>query len=363
MRLILVPLCAVLGAWIQATGAPAAPPERPPVRSGLRLPEIRLHDPCIVADQASRTYYLYTTAPVRMTGTGRAGTFAYTSRDLATWEGPHVVFDCPDDTWADATQMAWAPEVNVYQGRYYLFTTLHNPARALETLIPSRPNHMRATVIAVSDSPLGPFTMLKTDEPVTPPEFMTLDGTLHVDRSGKPWMVYAHEWLQKIDGTIEAIPLTDDLAGAAGPPIHLFKGSDAPWLNAQIKPHARGAHYVTDGPQFYRTKTGRLLMLWCSYEKNSFGNDGYVQTIARSTSDELQGPWEQLEPLVGNDSGHGMLFRTFEGQLMLVVHQPFVNARGKLYEIEDTGDTVRVSRYRDDLSGPPLGPLPGQTPR
>ena len=37
---------------------------------------------------------------------------------------------------------------------------------------------------------------------------MTLDGTLYVDRAGKPWMVYAHEWIQKVDGTMEAIPLT-----------------------------------------------------------------------------------------------------------------------------------------------------------
>jgi hypothetical protein len=58
-----------------------------------------------------------------------------------------------------------------------------------------------------------------------------------------------------------------------------------------------------------------------------------------------------------------MLFNTFEGQLMLVVHQPFVNARGKLYEMEDLGDNLRVVRYREDLSGPPLPPQRGQQPR
>jgi len=52
-------------------------------------------------------------------------------------------------------------------------------------------------------------------------------------------------------------------------------------------------------------------MLWSSY-----GKGGYVQTVARSESGKLAGPWEQLEPLLGNDlvrgandSGHGMLFR------------------------------------------------------
>ena len=58
-----------------------------------------------------------------------------------------------------------------------------------------------------------------------------------------------------------------------------------------------------------------------------------------------------------------MLFRSFDGKLMLVLHQPFRNARGKIYEMEDTGDAVRVGKFREDLSGPPMAPLPGQSPR
>lgn len=222
---------------------------------------------------------------------------------------------------------------------------------------------MRATVIAVSDTPEGPFRVLKKNAPLTPANFMTLDGTLYVNPQGKPWMVYAHEWVQKIDGTIEALPLTEDLSDAAGAPLHLFKGSDAPWINAQAVPNERENHYVTDGPELFRTKAGHLLMLWSSYEKNSFGRDGYVETLARSQSGELQGPWEQLPPLVRNDSGHGMLFQTFEGQLMMVVHQPFKDARGKLYEVEDRGDRLEIIKYREDLSGPPLGPQQGQNPQ
>jgi beta-xylosidase len=128
-------------------------------------------------------------------------------------------------------------------------------------------------------------------------------------------------------------------------------------------PNAGENHYVTDGPELFRTKDGHLLMLWSSYERNRFGRDDYVQTLARSKSGELKGPWEQLPPLVRNDSGHGMLFRSFDGKLMLVLHQPFKNARGKIYEMEDLGDTLRVAKYREDLSGPALGPQRGQNPQ
>jgi beta-xylosidase len=338
----------------RGAGADATTPPVP--KSGLRLPEIQLHDPWILADKSTQTYYLYSAASRRITGEGRTGTLYYKSKDLATWEGPFIAFVAPADSWADAGINAWAPEVHFDKGKYYLFTTLHNPKKLLPTTDSTRPNSMRATMIAVSDSPGGPFVLTKKEAPITPPGFMTLDGTLYVDRAGKPWMVYAHEWIQKVDGTMEAIPLNADLSDAIGDPIHLFKASDAPWLNAQMTPSVRTNNYVTDGPELFRTKNGTLLMLWSSYMKNELGRNGYVQTLARSTSGEITGPWEQLPPLIGNDSGHGMLFRSFDGKLMLVLHQPFQNARGKIYEMEDMGNTLRVGRFREDLSGPPLPP-------
>jgi len=158
--------------------------------------------------------------------------------------------------------------------------------------------------------------------------------------------VYAHEWIQKIDGTMEAVPLKPDLSAAAGAPVHLFKASDAPWLNATIKPDARALNYTTDGPELFRTHDDHLLMLWSSYE-----NGSYVQTVARSKTGTLFGPWEQLEPLLKGDSGHGMLFFNFEGQLMMVVHRPFKSARGKLYDMADRGDHLEVVKERQDLDG------------
>lgn len=337
---------------------PEAPIER---RAGLQLAEIPLHDPWIVPDPSTHMYYLYTGASPAMTGRQAGGTFLYKSADLHSWEGPFTVFLIPDDSWADPRLRAWAPEVHPYHGRFYLFTTLHNPQKPLPSLMPTRPQFMRGTVIAASDSLDGPFRMVRKDAPVAPANFMTLDGTLYVDRRGNPWMVYAHEWLQKTDGTIEALPLAPDLSAAAGAPITLFKASDAPWLDSQAVPNPDAAYYVTDGPEMYRTRTGHLLMLWATYEKTAAGNDSYVQAVARSKTGELAGPWEQLPPLVRNDSGHGMLFHAFDGRLMLVLHQPYQNARGKIYEVDDRGDHLQITRYRADLSGPALGPQAGQS--
>lgn len=318
-----------------------------PVKTGMKLGDFNLHDPFILVHQASKTYYLFNSAGGNLTGGKGAGVLAYKSRDLDTWEGPFLVFVVPPGIWANPAHGAWAPEVHEYKGKYYLFVTLHNN----DKLIPQQPppelrpiyqkvnaaHHLRATQICVADSPDGPFKVLGPK--MQPPEdYMTLDGTLFVE-NGTPWMVYAHEWIQVLDGTIEAVPLKPDLAEAAGPPIHLFKASDAPWWQDQEKASNRQRTYVTDGPQFYRTKTGKLLMIWSSYR------DGlYVETLAHSVSGTLRGPWKQGEPLVGEDSGHGMIFKSFDNRLMLILHQPFNRARGKLFEIEDTGDTIRVKR-------------------
>jgi hypothetical protein len=55
--------------------------------------------------------------------------------------------------------------------------------------------------------------------------------------------------------------------------------------------------------------------------------------------------------LVREDSGHGMLFHTFDGELMMILHRPFENARGKPYEMQLLGYELRVLRRRTDLDG------------
>jgi hypothetical protein len=322
----------------------AQPPRQPAYRTGIKLGEIGLHDPWILAHQDSKTYYLYTAGRVSQDGQNRAGVVTYKSKDLETWEGPQTIFAVPDGLWANPAHGAWAPEVHQYRGKFYLFVTLHNNDKLIDQP-EDRPiyngelanRHMRGTQIFVGASPEGPFQPLENG-PAPPEDFMTLDGTLFVE-GDVPYMVYAHEWIQMLDGTMEAVALKPDLSAAVGEPFFLFKASDAPWLQDQQKITKKSRIYVTDGPELYRTKTGKLLMIWSSYR-----DELYVETIAHSITGKLRGPWQQDDVLVGDDSGHGMLFNAFDGRLMLILHQPFRNARGKLFEIEDTGDTLRIKR-------------------
>ena len=314
-------------------------------QGGLTLPDMPLHDPWIVADKASGTYYLYTSKIGRISGEGGVGVMAYTSRNLRNWQKARRVFALPQGIWADAG--GWAPEVHAWRGRYYLFVTVHNDALPL----PGNGNGSgekqirRGTILAVSDSLDGPFTVVHDGEPVVSKDLMTLDGTLFVDTAGQPWMVYAREWIQTRIGTIEAVQL-DDTLKAKGPPILLFKGSDSP----DATPQRETGSVVTDGPELYHTGNGNLVMLW-----SSWGADGYIQTQAVSESGKLEGPWKQLPYMLGKGSGHGMVFSTFDDRRMLIVHRPFKSARGKLYDVDDSGDRIVIVSPRPDLD---LDPAP-----
>ena len=66
--------------------------------------------------------------------------------------------------------------------------------------------------------------------------------------------------------------------------------------------------------------------------------------IAESVTGKIAGPWnQQPEPIYRNDGGHGMLFRTFNGQLCLTLHQPNKSEeRVHIFKVDDLGNTLRL---------------------
>lgn len=278
--------------------------------AGVPTDGVHIRDPFVLADPSDGTYYMY--------GTTRGDGFdVFSSRDLKTWQGPRAIFRRTPDFWGD--QCFWAAECHVYKGKYYLFATVRGAADSL-----------LGTAVFVADSPKGPFREHSKGR-LTPRTWQALDGTLYVDGKGNPWMVFCHEWTQLGDGTVEAVRLSRDLKKTVGKPATLFRASSAPW----VRPHTPG-NYVTDGPFLYRNRKGELLMLW-----SSFGDRGYAIGVARSQSGEVAGPWLQMpEALFARDGGHGMLFRTFDGELLLSIHRPNVppDERPRFFRVEEKAD-------------------------
>jgi len=92
----------------------------------------------------------------------------------------------------------------------------------------------------------------------------------------------------------------------------------------------------------FRTQTGKLGMLW-----STWGKERYLQVICYSESGTIAGPWvQEPEPFLGNNSGHGMLFRTFDGELRFVVHHVEGNGPRKpqYWTVDDSGDKLVLGK-------------------
>ncbi len=303
----------------------------------LPLDSIQLSDPFILADSATRTYY--------MTGTGGR---LWKSRDLKMWTGPFDVTDIDPTSWMGPHPEIWAAEIHPYRGKYYYFATFTNKAVKIDTV---RGNVIdrRASQVLVSDRPDGPYRLFG-DKTYLPADCPTLDGTFWADTDGQPYMVYCGEWLQNWNGTMEKIRLKPDLSGTVGEPRVLFRASDSPWSRERDGDSIL-YNKVTDGPYLFRTGTGRLGMIWTSWVYNV-----YTMGVAYSESGTLDGPWIQEPwPLTPPNYGHGMLFRDFDGRLLLSLHSHYEEhgryiRRPCLFRCDLSGDRLRILGPLDDDS-------------
>ncbi len=302
------------------------------IRRNVPLDSIVLSDPCILADQKTKMYY--------MTGTGG---MLWRSKDLEVWDGPYKVAQTDSTSWMGPRPMIWAAEIHSYKDKYYYFATFTNQAIKIDT-VKGNVIERRASHILVSDKPDGPYVPMK-DSIYLPANMPTLDGTFWIDKDAKPYMVYCYEWLQNLDGTIEKIELKPDLSGSVGSGKLLFRASDSPWSREKDENGKDRPNKVTDGPWLFKTVSGRLGMLWTSWIHNV-----YTQGVAYSKSGTLDGPWIQEKyPITPPDFGHGMLFRTLGGKLLMSVHShKDINGRYRriphLFEVDLSGDKLVVGK-------------------
>ncbi|NHN33760.1 glycoside hydrolase family 43 protein [Paenibacillus agricola] len=292
----------------------------------LENKEVQIRDPFILPVASEGKYYMYGSTDTNIWGKG-TGFNVYVGDDLQRWEGPYPVFRPDSDFFSDTN--FWAPEVYAYGDRYYMFATFRR-----------KDNELLGTAVLAADSPLGPFKP-HSEGPVTPESWSSLDGTLFIDEQGSPWMVFCHEWQQVADGEVCAMRLSDDLKGALGEPVVLFRASEAPWTTPYVaKRYPDQDNYVTDGPFLFRSSSNQLFMLWAGFIENK-----YALGIAKSSSGRITGPWvHEEQPLYRNDGGHGMIFRTLDGQLKLTIHAPnqTPDERPLFLNISDNGDAITL---------------------
>lgn len=297
----------------------------------MKTADIQIRDPFVYADKEQRAYIMFgTTDRDCWRGPGQ-GFDCYHSKDLQEWEGPIPAFRPSSHFWGK--ENFWAPEVHRFNDRFYMFASFTAKER------------YRGTQILSAETVVGPYEPLTT-EPITPADWQCLDGTLHVAADGTPWIVFCHEWVQIHNGAMYAMKLSADLKEAAGRPVFLFNASEAPWVRKSDWPDQdarfRFPTYVTDGPFLHRLADGGLIMLW-----SSMGSKGYAMGVSRSESGRVSGPWQHdTKPIWAEDGGHGMIFETFDGQLMLTFHTPnqSPDERAVFVQIEEANGGIQLTR-------------------
>ncbi|MFT3904218.1 MAG: glycoside hydrolase family 43 protein [Niabella sp.] len=281
----------------------------------ISVDQLQGRDPFILADEVSKTYYL--------TFNNQPHFRMYSSKDLKNWKDEGFVFSANADFWGK--QDFWAPDLYMYQNKYYIFATF------------SAPSVKRGTSILVADKPTGLFAPLE-NHAVTPSDWTSLDGSLFVDESDVPWIIFSREWLEVTDGLIYAQRLASDLKAAMGDPILLLNASAAQWTAPITSGNITG--YVTDAPYLYKTDGGKLQMLWSSFDKNG----KYAIGVAESESGTIEGPWKHLPAQLNNDDGgHAMIFKGFDGQKYISYHAPNSGtSRPKIIKVQESNRTVVI---------------------
>jgi len=287
---------------------------------------IRIRDPFILPVKGE--YYLYGTTRDPW-GKTADGFDAFKSRDLVHWEPVGKVLARPENPRWNAYHF-WAPEVYARDGAFYMFYS-------------GKTDHSRrATGVAVSDDPAGPFRDLP-ETPLTPPEWECLDGHLYTDPQGRNWLFYVHEWVQCKVGRMMLQPISDDLTRLEGKPIELFSADEAPW-----------GRVVVDGP-FMVVRDGLHYLMWSSTPES-----GYVAGYA--TAEKLEGPYVQsAEPVIRRDGGHNMVFTGPDGETpftsyhspnhpgpgRLCIDRVFFDGDGRLC-VDETRGAKRVIKLAED---------------
>ncbi len=284
--------------------------------------DIRVSDPHILADKATGKYYMTCSGfGAMLNGQMRMNAIGVrVSEDLIHWTEPICVFEGTGSP---------AAEMHLIKGKYYISGTN------------GEPGHTRESLILRADNPLGPYERI-SETPYhcySPDGWQTIDSTLYMDKNGKPWLVYSHEWYQVSDGQFAAQPLADDFSKTIGEPMILFRSSEANWADDQIWSHTDGGG-VTDGCWFHRLKNGTLIMLWTTRSRT-----GYCLGYAKSSNGDITGAWTQCErPLYAHDGGHCCIFRRLDDdQLMMSFH--VADAGPKMLciaEMEEKGDDLYI---------------------
>ncbi len=246
-------------------------------------------DPFILKD--GEDYYLYPTKD--SDGWLYEKFHVFHSTDLVNWDGPYLALDLNNVRWASSR--AWAPAVNKYNGKYYMYFSAEAQIG-----------------VAESNSPLGPFRDLLGFPLIKKHQYdcQSIDADLFIDNN-QPYLLWGQ-------GKCWIVPLEEDMITFKSEPKLLSKqiyeshGKDPDEFDIGI---------YNEGPHLQRLGDTYLLT-WSNYDTR----DPRYQ-ICYATSQSIYGPYEtpadNRVTLASKDifgTGHASMTE-YNGEWYLIYHR------------------------------------------
>lgn len=150
--------------------------------------DVIIADPYVL--QSQKTYYLYGTT------VSHYGLQVFSSPDLINWRGHGYILHRTKTSWAK--DHYWAPECFEHHGKFYLNYTAASDKTTMRICL------------AVADTPLGPFTDLKT--PWLDPGQAVIDSDVFRDTDGQLYLYYVLDCSENKYSEIRVCKIADDLS-------------------------------------------------------------------------------------------------------------------------------------------------------
>lgn len=215
----------------------------------------------------------------------------FSSPDMKTWTEHPVPLRAKDFSWAKGE--AWASQVIERNGKFYWFVTVEHATIKGKSI-----------GVAVSDSPIGPFSdargsALITNDMTTAYTGISwddIDPTVYIDDDNQAYLFWGNtqcyyaklkENMIELDGAIM--------------PVALPRFTEAPWI------HKRGDWY------------------YLSYASE------FPEKICYAMSKNINGSWEYkgiLNEIAGNSNTNHQAIIEFEGEWYFIYHNGAINPHG-----------------------------------
>lgn len=258
----------------------------------------KIGDPQILLYEG--TYYCYATSRAK-------GFNVWYSDDLVHWSEGQQCFNTEENCWGACK--FWAPEVVYHGGRFIM----HYSAETADT----KTLHLG---VAVSDSPMGPFTDV-WGKPFFDLGYATIDGSVLISEEGN-WFYYSRDCSQNIiDGVkvsqLYCVQLDETLTRTVGEHT-LITTPEYDWEKKSLSMN----HLWNEGPTVIRLGD-RYVM---NYSANCYATNHYAICIA--TAPHPAGPWTKdpaSNPVLSCradlfGAGHNAFFTAKDGRLMTAFH-------------------------------------------